>query len=246
MHYPYARSTCFPPAKRFPTGLLQLHTTTQSGASFLFGRLRNYFEDDEAGGQRDAVLHSSLLADAVEEAEADAVIAASNEFTFQPSTSHYGQRVRHFDAASASPENEVDLVHGEPVTPPGKSTFQAHFARVSTANQVQWAIRRLLEDRKVGRATHNIIAYRYFDAQRGVQVSDNDDDGENAAGGRLAALLELMDANNVLIIVSRWYGGIHLGPDRFKYISNCARALLESQGHGNFNDKRSSGLKKKR
>lgn len=47
-----------------------------------------------------------------------------------------------------------------------------------------------------------------------VQVADNDDDGESGAGAKLAALLELMGANNVMIVVSRWYGGVHLGPDR--------------------------------
>ena len=32
------------------------------------------------------------------------------------------------------------------------------------------------------------------------------------------------------MIVSRWYGGILLGPDRFKHINNAARNVLESAG----------------
>ena len=39
-----------------------------------------------------------------------------------------------------------------------------------------------------------------------------------------------MDAENVLVVVSRWYGGIQLGPDRFKHINNCARQILEENG----------------
>ena len=31
----------------------------------------------------------------------------------------------------------------------------------------------------------------------------------------------------MLVVVSRWYGGIQLGPDRFKHINNCARNVLE-------------------
>jgi hypothetical protein len=33
-----------------------------------------------------------------------------------------------------------------------------------------------------------------------------------------------------VVFVSRWYGGIQLGPDRFKHINNAARSLLVSCG----------------
>lgn len=52
---------------------------------------------------------------------------------------------------------------------------------------------------------------------------DNDDDGEDAAGGRLGHLLQMRNEDGVLVVVSRWYGGIHLGPKRFAVISNIAR-----------------------
>ena len=58
----------------------------------------------------------------------------------------------------------------------------------------------------------------------------NDDDGETTAGAKLAALLELTGAQNVLVVVSRWFGGVLLGPARFKYIANTARALLDETG----------------
>jgi len=40
-----------------------------------------------------------------------------------------------------------------------------------------------------------------------------------------------MDARNVIVVVTRWYGGVHLGPDRFKHINNCTRDLLEAHGY---------------
>ena len=55
---------------------------------------------------------------------------------------------------------------------------------------------------------------------------DNDDDGEDAAGSRLAHLLEMRNEDGVLIVVSRWFGGVHLGPKRFAHITNVARQLL--------------------
>ena len=44
--------------------------------------------------------------------------------------------------------------------------------------KVSWARRRLLENGKIARATHNIAAWRVWDEGRGVQLHDNDDDGE--------------------------------------------------------------------
>ena len=58
-------------------------------------------------------------------------------------------------------------------------------------------------------------------------LADNDEDGESGAGAKMGALLDMMDVECCVVVVSRWYGGIHLGPDRFKHINNCARALLQ-------------------
>jgi putative IMPACT (imprinted ancient) family translation regulator len=61
---------------------------------------------------------------------------------------------------------------------------------------------------------------------RVVTKHDNEDDGEDAAGSKLAYLLDMRKDENVLVVVSRWYGGTHLGPKRFAHIVNVARELL--------------------
>ena len=73
-------------------------------------------------------------------------------------------------------------------------------------------------------------AYRFTDtlpSGRTIIKHDNDDDGEDGAGSRLAQLLEMRKEDGVLVLVSRWYGGTHLGPKRFAHIVNVARDLLE-------------------
>ncbi len=110
-----------------------------------------------------------------------------------------------------------------------KSVFVAHLARVHSKQQVQCVLDILMRDSRIARATHNIQAYRFVDPQTGALISDNDDDGEDAAGGRLAQLLQNMQVENVLVVVSRWFGGILLGPDRFRHINNAARLLIEEQ-----------------
>jgi hypothetical protein len=124
--------------------------------------------------------------------------------------------------------NSLPVVHGEFMTFK-KSTFQSHFARVSSMDEVNLFRMEVLSDKRVARATHNIFAYRFIDPATGVSYHDNDDDGESAAGGRLAEMIRLMKVEGIAVIVTRWFGGVLLGPDRFKYICNSARQLLETQ-----------------
>lgn len=121
-----------------------------------------------------------------------------------------------------------EMFHGEPLID-RKSVFQAHVAEVTSVSQVQTVRNALLQNKKVANATHNILAYR-FQNDKGIVVQDCDDDGETAAGSRLLHLLNILNVNNTLVIVSRWYGGIHLGPDRFKHINNVARRALSDHG----------------
>lgn len=169
----------------------------------------------------------------------DAKPASAVDFTYFPAAPQYGQRRRDFDAVSVDSRHRVEILHGEPATCQ-KSTFQAHLACVETMEQVHWAHRQLLSDKKVAVATHNIVAYKFCDAVRGVVVADNDDDGETAAGSRLAELLELRGVVGVFVMVSRWYGGVQLGPERFKQINRVAQLLLDSAGMSRHLDAKAS------
>ncbi|XP_066870895.1 protein IMPACT isoform X4 [Kogia breviceps] len=42
---------------------------------------------------------------------------------------------------------------------------------------------------------------------------------------------QILNVRNVMVVVSRWYGGILLGPDRFKHINNCARNILVEKNY---------------
>ena len=107
-----------------------------------------------------------------------------------------------------------------------KSVFIARCIHVTSAAEAHTLISTLISgDKKIQKATHNISAFRMV-RENGVVVQDNDDDGETAAGSRLAHLLQVMDVRDVCVVVSRWYGGIKLGPDRFRLINTAAREAL--------------------
>jgi hypothetical protein len=112
-----------------------------------------------------------------------------------------------------------------------KSIFQAHLAIVRSREEVEQFRAELLTDRKIARARHNMLAYR-IQTPGGSIIYDNDEGEEAGAGRRMSELLEMMNATNVAVIVTRWYGGIQLGPDRFRHISNAAREVLEAHGFG--------------
>lgn len=122
------------------------------------------------------------------------------------------------------------IQHGETITD-RRSTFQPHLAPVVTPKQVKMVLNKLYENKKIASATHNIYAYRICCEDKNSFLQDCEDDGETAAGGRLLHLLQILDVRNVLVVVSRWYGGIQLGPDRFKHINNCARNILVQEGY---------------
>ncbi|OAX80686.1 hypothetical protein ACJ72_04975 [Emergomyces africanus] len=95
------------------------------------------------------------------------------------------------------------------------------------------------QKKKVASATHNITAWRIKQKGRagpGIPTGeetifqDFDDDGETAAGGRLLHLMQLMDVWDVVVVVTRWYGGVKLGPDRFRIINTAARDALLKAG----------------
>lgn len=121
-----------------------------------------------------------------------------------------------------------------------KSVFVARAASITTPEEAKFCIEYLKNtDKKVAKATHNMTAWRIrSDPSSYVVQHDCDDDGEAAAGGRLLHLLELMGVSNAVVIVSRWFGGILLGPDRFKLMNIVARDALLSGGFAEASDRK--------
>ena len=125
-----------------------------------------------------------------------------------------------------------------------KSVFIARCVRVVDKGEATSFLADLLStNKKVASATHNITAWRIQNTKTAVTVQDCDDDGETAAGGRLLHVMQLMDVWNVLVVVTRWYGGVKLGPDRFRLINQAAREALVRGGCFKLDEEK--GLKKR-
>lgn len=55
------------------------------------------------------------------------------------------------------------------------------------------------------------------------------DDGEAGAGAVILKMLEREGLVDHLVVVTRWYGGVHLGGDRFAHVVTCTRAALAAR-----------------
>lgn len=126
-----------------------------------------------------------------------------------------------------------------------KSVFVARAAVVSSTSEAKSFLAHLLAtDKKVAKASHNITAWRIH-GPNDTAFQDCDDDGETAAGSRLLHLMQLMDIWNVMVVVTRWYGGVHLGPDRFRLINTAARDAFVKGGYAKEAGKPDTSGKKK-
>ncbi|TJZ92908.1 YigZ family protein [Paracoccus gahaiensis] len=59
-----------------------------------------------------------------------------------------------------------------------------------------------------------------------------DDDGESGAAQLIAQMLERAGLQGHVVVVTRWYGGKHLGGDRFRHVAEAVRHYLRETGLG--------------
>lgn len=79
--------------------------------------------------------------------------------------------------------------------------------------------------KKFAKATHNSWALL---CEKGGIKSD---DGEAGAGMVILRMLEREGLRDHLVIVTRWFGGKHLGGDRFRHVQEAVRIYLAARGN---------------
>lgn len=84
-------------------------------------------------------------------------------------------------------------------------------------------IKELKRNKKFAKATHNTWG---LITQNGPVKND---DGESGAGMVILRMLERDDIRDHIIVVTRWYGGKHLGGDRFRHVQDSVRIYLENK-----------------
>jgi len=105
------------------------------------------------------------------------------------------------------------------------SKYSVSGGAANSADAVDAFLKHLKKHKKYAKATHNSWAVLLAD---GTPLKG--DDGEAGAGNVIVRMLERAALVDHVIVVTRWYGGKHLGGDRFRHVQSCVRAYLDDLG----------------
>ena len=130
---------------------------------------------------------------------------------------------------ASEPISFENLTHSSPVTIKG-SIFQGHLYPIHTEGEAIQAIRAISQDKDLVKSNHTMYAYNFIDPD-GATRSGYCDDGEWASGNLLDGILREKKLSNVVIIVTRKFGGVHLGKRRFELIRQVANETITNHGN---------------
>ncbi|APX13607.1 hypothetical protein BWR18_01235 [Tateyamaria omphalii] len=102
------------------------------------------------------------------------------------------------------------------------SKYAVSGCAVTSRADIDAALKTLKRDRAYAKATHN--SWGALLTNGGAIKGD---DGEAGAGMVILRMLDREGLRDHLVIVTRWYGGKHLGGDRFRHVQSCVRAYLD-------------------
>lgn len=113
-----------------------------------------------------------------------------------------------------------------------KSVFKALVFKAKSLSDVTEVINLVKHRFHSNPASHNITAWRFLSLKKSCDglggpgdfelQSGYEDDGEARAGSTVLKVMESLQIIDAIVVVSRWYGGVLLGPARFDHIESCA------------------------
>ena len=103
-----------------------------------------------------------------------------------------------------------------------RSRFLGFCFACGSEGEARRGARRLRSSEGLEGATHVIVAWR------GARGCGRDDDGEGGAGDWVLRVMEQMRVEEACVVVARWFGGVKLGPDRFRNIGLVSKEAIEA------------------
>ena len=103
------------------------------------------------------------------------------------------------------------------------SNYAVSGAACASEAEAKELLKTLKREKKFAKATHNTW---------GLICGDGpikNDDGEAGAGMVILRMLEREGLRDHLVVVTRWFGGKHLGGDRFRHVQEAVRIYLEAR-----------------
>ncbi len=105
------------------------------------------------------------------------------------------------------------------------SKYSVVGGRVTNRDEVKAFLKKLKSNKKYAKATHNSWAVRISHDHQIWETKS--DDGEVGAGAVILRILQKENFTNGMVVVTRWFGGVMLGTDRFKHLQDATKYFLE-------------------
>lgn len=90
-----------------------------------------------------------------------------------------------------------------------KSKFICNLIKIESQEEAEEYIKKI--KRKYYDARYNCVAYRVIENEQVVEKSSDDGEPSGTAGGPMLNILQKNNLGNVLVVVTRYFGGILLG-----------------------------------
>ncbi len=106
-----------------------------------------------------------------------------------------------------------------------KSKYTAVLWFVTSKEEVDIFMKEILSDSYFRKATHNTFAYR-IKLENGSILEWKNDDWETWAWMCILREIQREDFVNTLVIITRYFGWVHLQSDRFKNVIESTKIIL--------------------
>lgn len=105
------------------------------------------------------------------------------------------------------------------------SKYAVSGGKVSSRDDIKAFLVKLKTPKKYTKATHHSWAARL--SRNGQIWETKQDDGETGAGAVILRIMQKQNYVNTIVVVTRWFGGTHLGTDRYKHVQEATKLVLK-------------------
>ena len=105
------------------------------------------------------------------------------------------------------------------------SVYSVSAGEVKNRDDIKSFLKKLKSNKKYAKATHNSFAVRI--SHGGAIFETKSDDGEAGAGNVILRILKKRDFMDIIVVITRWFGGVKLEGDRFRHIQDGTIYILD-------------------
>lgn len=121
---------------------------------------------------------------------------------------------------------DQDVIFLKNIIEDRKSKYSATCKHIDHPDEVKDFFTFIKKYKFFQKATHNTYAYRIL-LKDGSVLEGKNDDGELGGGNCILNVMQKKKILNCMVVVTRYFGWIHLNADRFKHLVEATKLVLE-------------------